>query len=44
MVMGGKDSMAKLLDVFQTKLEDSECKVLFDGLGERPGIKTMEGS
>ena len=42
MTMGGEASMKKLMEVFYTKLEDSDHKTLFEGNEEHPGIKSLE--
>ena len=42
MTMGGEASMKKLMEVFYTKLEDSDQNPLFEGNGEHPGIKSLE--
>lgn len=42
MVMGGEESMKKLIDVFSKKLEDSDQKPLFEGTEEHKGIKSLD--
>lgn len=42
MVMGGEESMKKLVDVFYKKLEDSDQKPLFEGTEEHKGIKSLD--